>query len=210
MSKNRANKKTDETITVQDTGIDRLEALFALCKGLPADVLEYEHAQMMWERVSKSTQNFITNGGRLGIDIESDEDRCRLLLDLRLCGAWLSQGYLLTSPPLSIRLHVNHDGRIVATMPFLLHLLDGIRVDRIRLCLHCNSVFYARRGNKRMCSSSCGNVRRVQKSRQKAAQESTEYAARPGKVATKGAKYKRDYRNSHGVKVKARKRGTSK
>jgi len=54
------------------------------------------------------------------------------------------------------------------------------------------------------------NIRRVQKSRQKAAQKSAEYAARPGKVATKGARYKRDYRNSHGVKVKAQKKGTAK
>jgi hypothetical protein len=84
--------------------------------------------------------------------------------------------------------------------------------DRIRRCLQCNRIFYAKRGNKRMCSAACGNVRRVLKSQKKHKEKSAEYAAaentRKGKIATKGAKYKRDYRNSHGVRVKARKRGT--
>src|SRR5262245_50003065 len=124
MSKTKLIRSTDETITTEDMRIDRLEELLALCKGLPFEVGAYDHAQTMWDSVSESTQNFITNGRCPGIDIESPEGRCNLLIDLRICCHMLLHGLGLRSPQVRIRLDVDERRKVVVTMPFLFRLLD--------------------------------------------------------------------------------------
>ena len=78
------------------------------------------------------------------------------------------------------------DRRPSANADWLLSILQGLDSDRIWRCLQCGSVFYAEgRSDRRVCSTSCGNLRRVKRSR---AKQNKQKAAAAKKAERKAAK----------------------
>ena len=172
MTKLSRGKKTTESVTEEK--LCALENLLVLVNGLPQRPPEFHEAQKATD-IEQVTRDYIfkhpshTSVKFWGLTLS--HERYQILLEAAKVLAALKEvagGVVVSrSIPTATYWEVN-GGKVDVTTGPVANVLRGVEIDRIRRCTACSRWFYARRQDKRACSTKCASLVRMRDKRSKA------------------------------------------